>query len=96
MNKQKDFLNDLTGVKPSIHFAIEEYAKLVVPKPIESLDITYVGYGCWRIVIGVNPNVYSFLTQKRGTLKGRFQRRIKTEMLKMFPFIFDVHINLSV
>lgn len=90
-----DYINDFTGIKPSIHNAIEEYAKLVTPKTIDSLKLTYMGLGCWRIDIGVNQNIYNYLMQRRGTLKDRFQYNIEKDMLKMFPFVFDVHINLS-
>jgi hypothetical protein len=56
-----------------------------------------MGLGCWRIDIGVNQNIYNFLMKiHRGRLiKDRFQYNIEKDMLKMFPFVFDVHINLS-
>ena len=92
-----DYINDFTGIKPTIHNAIEEYAKLVTPKTIDSLKLTYMGLGCWRIDISVNQNIYNFLMKiHRGRLiKDRFQYNIEKDMLKMFPFVFDVHINLS-
>jgi hypothetical protein len=31
----------------------------------------------------------------RRTIKEIFQNNIEKDMLKMFPFVFDVHINLS-
>ena len=92
-----DYINDFTGIKPTIHNAIEEYAKLVTPKTIDSLKLTYMGLGCWRIDISVNQNIYNYLMQKpiRRTIKEIFQNNIEKDMLKMFPFVFDVHINLS-
>jgi len=92
-----NYINDFTGIKPNIHNAIEEYAKLVTPKTIDSLKLTYMGLGCWRIDIGVNQNIYNYLMQKhrRRLIKDKHQYIIEKEMLKMFPFVFDVHINLS-
>jgi hypothetical protein len=95
-------INDLVGVKPNIHLAIETYARLIAPSTIESLTVTYMGSGGWRIDIGVNENVYSFLNQKdrgrfkRITIKYRFERLIENEMSMIFPFTFEVFIGLSV
>ena len=58
-------INDLVGVKPSIHSAIEEYARIIVPKPIESLTVSYMGSGGWRIDVGVNESVYDYLNKRR-------------------------------
>lgn len=94
-------INDLVGVKPSIYSAIEEYARIVVPKTLESLTVSYMGSGGWRMDIGVNENVYDYLNQKRSgftklTIKERFERKIQKEMSMMFPFTFEVFIVLDV
>ena len=94
-------INDLVGVKPSIYSAIEEYARIVVPKSLESLTVSYMGSGGWRMDIGVNENVYDYLNQKhsgftRLTIKERFERLIQKEMSMMFPFTFEVFIFLDV
>ena len=91
-------INDLVGVKPSIHSAIEEYARIIVPKPLESLTVSYMGSGGWRIDIGVIESVYDYLngnSRRRNTIKDRFERRIQNEMSMMFPFTFEVFIVLS-
>jgi hypothetical protein len=94
-------INDLVGVKPSIHSAIEEYARIIVPSAIESLTVSYMGSGGWRIDVGVNENVYNFLNQKdrgrfrRTTIKERFEWLIQNEMSKMFPFTFEVFVVLD-
>jgi hypothetical protein len=89
-------INDLVGVKPSIHSAIEEYTKIIVPKPIESLTVSYMGSGGWRIDVGVNESVYNHLNKKIiKTIKESFERHIQKEMTMMFPFTFEVFIVLS-
>ena len=89
-------INDLVGVKPSIHSAIEEYARIIVPKPIKSLTVSYMGSGGWRIDVGVNESVYDYLNKRRiKTIKERFERHIQKEMSMMFPFTFEVFIVLS-
>jgi len=89
-------INDLVGVKPSIHSAIEEYARIIVPKPIESLTVSYMGSGGWRIDVGVNESVYDYLNKRRiKTIKERFERHIQKEMSMIFPFAFEVFIVLS-
>jgi hypothetical protein len=92
-------INDLVGVKPSIHSAIEEYARIVVPKTLESLTVSYMGSGGWRIDVGVNETVYDYLNgngRRRNTLKERFERRMQNEMSMMFPFTFELFIFLDV
>jgi len=92
-------INDLVGVKPSIYSAIEEYARIVVPKSLESLTVSYMGSGGWRMDIGVNENVYDYLngnSKRRNTLKEMFERGIQKEMSMMFPFTFETFIFLDV
>ena len=95
-------INDLVGVKPSIHSAIEEYVRLIVPSANESITVSYMGSGGWRIDVGVNENVYTFLSQKhrgrfkRITIKERFEWLIQNEMSMMFPFTFEAFIVLDV
>ncbi len=94
-------INDLIGIKPTIDSAIETYARLITPTTLESLTVSYMGSGGWKIEIGVNENVYSFLNQRtfinrRLSIKERFERSIQNEMSFMFPFTFEVFIFLSV
>jgi hypothetical protein len=94
-------INDLVGVKPNIDLVIEEYARLIIPRTIESLTVSYMGSGGWRIDVGVNENVYSFLNKKHRhfrifTIKESFERRIQNEMSKMFPFTFEVFVVLDI
>jgi len=95
-------INDLVGIKPTIDSAIETYARLITPTTLESLTVSYMGSGGWKIEIGVNENVYSFLNQKgrfinrRLVIKERFEWTIQNEMSFMFPFTFEVFIFLSV
>jgi hypothetical protein len=93
-------INDLVGVKPNIDLAIEEYVRLITPRTKESLTVSYMGSGRWKIDIGVNENVYSFLNKKHRhyrtfTIKESFERRIQNEMSKMFPFTFEVFVVLD-
>jgi hypothetical protein len=95
-------INDnLIGNKTGLSLVIEEYVRLIVPNPIESLTVSYMGSGGWRIDVGVNENVYNFLNQKdrgrfrRTTIKERFEWLIQEEMSKMFPFTFEAFIVLS-
>jgi hypothetical protein len=94
-------INDLVGVKPNIDLAIEEYVRLITPRTKESLTVSYMGSGGWRINVGVNENVYNFLNQKdrgrfrRTTIKERFEWLIQNEMSKMFPFTFEVFVVLD-
>lgn len=92
-------INDLVGVKPSIHSAIEEYARIVVVGGKKSLTVSYMGSGVWRIDIGVNENIYNYLNgngKRRNTLKERFERLMQNEMSMMFPFTFEFFIFLDV
>jgi len=92
-------INDLVGVKPSIHSAIEEYARIVVPGSNKSLTVSYMGSGGWRIDMGVNENIYNYLNvngKRRNTLKERFERLMQNEMSMMFPFTFEFFIFLDV
>ena len=91
-------INDLVGVKPSIHSAIEEYARIVVGGK-KSLTVSYMGSGGWRIDMGVNENIYNYLNgnnKRRNTLKERFERLMQNEMSMMFPFTFEFFIFLDV
>jgi hypothetical protein len=90
-------INDnLIGNKTGLSLVIEEYARIIVPKPIESLTVSYMGSGGWRIDVGVNESVYDYLNKRRiKTIKERFERHIQKEMSMMFPFTFEVFIVLS-
>ena len=91
-------INDLVGVKPSIHSAIEEYANLVIPKSNKGIVIDYMGTDGWKITVKVKEPVYEFLLQKskHGKYKIASEKSIEKEMSKMFPLTFEAFIVLDV
>jgi hypothetical protein len=87
-------INDLVGVKPSIHLAIEEYANLVIPTSNKGVVVDYMGSNGWNIIIKVKEPVYVFLLQKskNGKYKIAVEKSIEKEISKMFPFTFTFEV----